>query len=126
MRRITALLLALLLTIAPVHAEPEWFDASGGHELTGALLFALHAELPPASSERLRAVRNQAFADEAAFRAALGEALLTAEFRAAWLDRLVGLAASGGASFGIETRASDLLTIIASVCVARVNVSPTE
>jgi alpha-glucosidase len=112
MRQATALLLAFLLTVAPARAELAWIDAPGGYELTGAQLFTLRAELPPELSESLKAVRNQAFADEATFRAALGGALLTDEFRAAWLDRLVQLASGGGAAYGVETRAGDLLTII--------------
>jgi alpha-glucosidase (family GH31 glycosyl hydrolase) len=74
-------------------------------------LFALRAELPPELNESLKALRNKAFSDEASFHTALGDALLTDELRATWLERLVGLATSGGGSYGIESRDGDLLTI---------------
>jgi alpha-glucosidase (family GH31 glycosyl hydrolase) len=111
MRWITALLIALLLAATPARADTRWLDAPGSYELTGAQLFSLRSELPAELNESLKPLRNKSFADEAAFRAALVEALLNDEFRALWLDRLVAMATTGGGSFGIETRDSDLLTI---------------
>jgi alpha-glucosidase (family GH31 glycosyl hydrolase) len=111
MRWIKPLLVAVLLAVAPARAATVWLDVPGTYELTGAQLFQLRSELPPELNESLRSIRNQSFADESAFRAALGDLLLTDELRAAWLDRLVGLAAAGGGAIGIETREGDLLTI---------------
>src|SRR5690606_927242 len=96
---------------APARAATTWLDAPGSYELTGAQLFALRSEFPPELNESLKALRNKSFADAAAFRAALMEALPTDDLRAAWLDRLVSLATVGGGSYGIETHAGDLLTI---------------
>jgi alpha-glucosidase len=111
MRWITSLILAFLLAAAPARAETTWLDAPGSYELTGAQLFKLRVELPPELNESLKAIRNKTFADEAAFRSALGEALLNDELRAAWTDRLVELGTTGGGSFGIETLEGDLLTV---------------
>jgi alpha-glucosidase (family GH31 glycosyl hydrolase) len=111
MRWIKTLLVALLLAATPARAEIAWLDAPGSYELAGADLFKLRSELPPELNESLKAIRNQVFADEAAFRDALAQALLTDEFRAAWTERLFDLAASPGAAFGLQTRDHDLLTI---------------
>ncbi|MEO7222331.1 MAG: TIM-barrel domain-containing protein [Devosia sp.] len=111
MRWITTLLLALLLAATPARAEIDWIDAPGSYELKAAELFKLRAELPPELQESLKAIRNQTFADEAAFRVALNDILLNDEFRAAWTERLVQLATSPGAAFGLQTRDGDLLTI---------------
>ncbi|MBL8599030.1 MAG: DUF5110 domain-containing protein [Devosia sp.] len=111
MQWIKFLLVAILLAAAPARAATTWLDTPGGYELTGAQLFTLRSELPSQLNDSLKALRNKTFADEAEFRAALGEALLTDELRAAWLERLVALASSGGGTFGIETREGDLLTI---------------
>ncbi|HZY67692.1 MAG TPA: TIM-barrel domain-containing protein, partial [Devosia sp.] len=111
MRWIKALLIAACLGTSPANAEVTWLDAPGTFELSGAQLFGLRAELPPELNESLKALRNKAFGSEAEFRAALDEALLTPELRAAWLDRLVELGTAGGASFGLEPLEGDLLTI---------------
>jgi hypothetical protein len=87
MRWIKTLLVALLLAATPARAEIAWLDAPGSYELAGADLFKLRSELPPELNESLKAIRNQVFADEAAFRDALAQALLTDEFRAAWTER---------------------------------------
>lgn len=111
MRWITTLLVAILLAAGPARAEITWIDAPGSYELTGAQLFKLRSELPPELSESLKALRNKPFVDETAFRAALSDALLNDELRAAWAERLVALGTTGGGSFGVETLEGDLLTI---------------
>jgi alpha-glucosidase (family GH31 glycosyl hydrolase) len=110
MRWIITLLVALLLAATPARAEITWLDAPGSYELAGADLFKLRTELPPELNESLKAIRNQVFADEAAFAAALDAALLTAEHRATWTKRLTELATRPGASYGIEP-ANGMLTI---------------
>src|SRR5690606_26335138 len=102
MRRITSLVVAILIAVLPARAEIAWLEAPGAYELTGAQLFKLKSELPPELNDSLKALRNQRFADEASFRAALAQALSTDALRASWTDRLVGLATIPGAAYGIE------------------------
>ena len=114
MRWFKTVLVAVLLAASPVRAEVSWIDVPGSYELSGAQLFGLRAELPSELNESLKSLRNQSFADEAGFRAALAEALLNDELRATWTERLMELARAGGGSFGIEPLAGDLLTITVS------------
>jgi alpha-glucosidase len=108
--RITAVLLLLALLVTPVRAEITWVDAGQSYELSGAALLRLRKEMPADLQESLKPLRNAHFADEAAFRAALAPALLTDDLRAQWLDRLVELAATPGASYGTEPR-GDILSL---------------
>ncbi len=113
MRTIAAAILALLLAIAPARAEVTWVAAGQAYELGAASLLRLRSELPPELQESLKALRNVHFDSEAAFRSALGPALLTDDLRTKWTDRLLGLAALPGAGFGIEPRAPTLTLVVA-------------
>ena len=114
MRWIQTLLVAILLTTAPVRAEITWLDSPGRFELKAAELFKLRAELPSELNESLKAIRNQRFEDEAAFAAALDAVLLTPQLRAQWTARLTDLATLPGASFGIEPTGGMLTVYVAN------------
>jgi alpha-glucosidase (family GH31 glycosyl hydrolase) len=107
-----ALLFGVILALAsPAQAEVTWLDGDASYRLSGAALFNLRGELPPELQESLKAIRNQSFDGEQAFRDALGPALLTDAFRAEWSDRLIAAAKGQSTAFGIETRADDVLTL---------------
>lgn len=113
MRVLRCLMLLALLggTVAPARAEIAWVDVGGSFELSGAQLLRLRSELPTELQDSLKAVRNIEYKDEAAFRAAVGAALLTDDFRSQWLDRLTEASAQPGGAFGLEPRTGDVLTI---------------
>jgi alpha-glucosidase (family GH31 glycosyl hydrolase) len=99
-------LIALAYTSAAT-AEVTWIEAGGRYELTGAMLFKLRDELPDDLEDKLKAIRNEVFGDEAGLRAALQQAGADA----AWVARLLDVAAVPGSSFGVEARGLGMTTL---------------
>jgi alpha-glucosidase (family GH31 glycosyl hydrolase) len=102
----------VLLTMALAHApaaiaEVVWIQAGSRYELTGAKLFRLRNELPDGLEESLRSMRNQVYRDEAAFAAALEASGVGGD----WLARLIDVAATPAASFGVEGRGEGMTTL---------------
>lgn len=103
-----------LLVAGPARAAVTWVADVVPYSLTGAELFRLSKQLPPELRHSFDSIRGRVFGSEDAFRSAVSAAIPSDADRTAWVDRLEEAARRPGVSYGIETRADGVTTLILS------------